>query len=67
MSHPEPENRAAQHAGGFAEGEADPAGHPEEQHVGTFAEGEADPAGHPDEPHVGTFAKGEQEVNQEES
>jgi len=40
MSHPEPENRAAQHAGGFAEGEADPAGHPEEQHVGTFAKGE---------------------------
>ena len=47
------------HRGTFAEGESDPADHPEETHVGTFAEGESDPADHPEETHVGTFAEGE--------
>jgi hypothetical protein len=52
----------AVHHSTFAEGESNPADHPEEEHVGTFAEGESNPADHPEEEHVGTFAEREVRV-----
>jgi hypothetical protein len=47
----------AKHHSTFAEGESNPAAHPEEEHVGTFAEGECEPEAHPEEEHVGSFAE----------